>query len=96
MALPVAMLLIFSMRAADVGVLLFSAWLDLFLQPPHCPIKDWRYSLAAQVCDCILRFMLCSMSCVVKGDRSGGCVGRKEERFEPLLLIADALRRQFS
>jgi len=35
------------MGAVGAGALLFSAWLDTLLQPHHCRIKDWRYSLAA-------------------------------------------------
>jgi hypothetical protein len=61
------------MRAADGGVLLLSAWLDLGSQPPHCRIKDWRYSLAVakQVCDSIRRLMLQRVVCgdgQVEGD----------------------------
>jgi hypothetical protein len=41
-----ATLLIFSMGAVDAGALLSSAWLDPVLQPHHCRIKDWRFSLA--------------------------------------------------
>ena len=59
------------MPAADSGVLLFSAWLDGVSQPPHCRIKDWRYSLAAQVCDSIRRLILQRVVCgdgQVEGD----------------------------
>ena len=48
----------YSMGAADFGVLLLSAWLDGFLQPRHCPIKDWRYSPVVNVCDFIQRLIL--------------------------------------
>jgi hypothetical protein len=48
----IATLLIFSMRAVDVGALLLSAWLEVVLQRRHCRVKDWPYSQAAiQVCD---------------------------------------------
>jgi hypothetical protein len=47
----IAVLLIFSMRAAGVGPLLFSARLDVMLRLHRCRIKDWRYSQAAmEVC----------------------------------------------
>ena len=47
-----ATLWIFSMGAVDVGALLLSAWLEVFLQRRHCRVKDWPYSQAAgKVCD---------------------------------------------
>ena len=42
-----ATLWIFSMGTVDSGALLFSAWLEIILQPHHCRIKDWPYSLVA-------------------------------------------------
>ncbi len=36
------------MGAVDVGALLFSAWLEAFLQPHRCRITDWRCSQAAK------------------------------------------------
>jgi hypothetical protein len=51
----VATLLIFSMRAVDVGALLLSAWLEAVLQRRHCRVKDWPYSQAAlTVCDFVV------------------------------------------
>ena len=49
----IATLWMFSMGAVDVGALLLSAWLEVFLQRRHCRVKDWPYSQAAQaqVCD---------------------------------------------
>ncbi len=41
------------MGAVDVGALLLSAWVEVFLQRRHCRVKDWPYSQAAKatVCD---------------------------------------------
>ncbi len=57
-------------------------------------MKDWRCSQAAlQVCD--VCFTVDDGACCVCCDGGNGvwgaCVGVKKARFEPLLLIADAV-----
>jgi hypothetical protein len=61
----------FSMRPAACGVLPHSALLEIILQPHHCPIKGWRYSLAMEVC----MFVVTSdvASCCVRCCDEGGC-----------------------
>jgi hypothetical protein len=88
------------MRAAACGALPLSAWLEVILLRHHCRIKDWRYSQAArrQVCDFCFTVDdgACCVCCEGGGGRGrkgggGACVGLKEARFEPPLLIADAV-----
>ena len=59
------------MGAADFGVLLLSAWLDGFLQPRHCLIKDWRYSPVVKVCYFIQWLILQRGMSVMRGEGDG-------------------------
>jgi hypothetical protein len=72
----------FSTRSVANGVLLFSAWPDGIPLRHLCRTKDWRYSLVVQV-----RFSCCTV------DGNARCMycDVYKARFEPLLLIADAV-----
>ncbi len=81
------------MRAADVGALPNSRWLELLLQRRRCRVKDWPYSQAAgQVCGFDLTFDA-AVLCVVLILGRVVCVGWKEARCELPLACCWLLMR---
>ncbi len=99
--LLVATMWTFLMRAAASGALPLSARVEIVLLRHHCRIKDWRYSQAANLQVCDFCFTVddgaCCVCCEGEGEVKGGggaCVGLKEARFGPPLLIADAVMQE--